>query len=571
MSIIDTARAWVRGDIDPTTIAEVEGLIHAGDESRLEAMFSRTAKFGTAGLRELVGAGPGQLNLAVIVRATYAVGKYLLQLNPDPKAHLAVVGFDARRDSYRFAEATAGVLAAMGIQVRYFDRPMPTPLVAYALRSFKGTAGVVITASHNRAEYNGYKLYAENGAQIVSPADVIIAQLIEQGPDAKDIPIHKDVFSGSNPLGRAIEPAVLDDYFAAIDALRPEAAPARDLAMVYTPLHGVGYQAVRRAFDAAGFTALTVVEQQAQPNGEFPDLGDPNPEKEATLAKARATADAVGASLILANDPDADRLAVNVRGPDGTWIALKGNQIGILLADYQLARYDGEARPLVAYSIVSTPMIEDIAEAYGAHCETTLTGFKWVWNAAIDLMRDRGLHFVFGFEEALGYCAGDIVRDKDGVSAALLFAEMAAEEAARGKTVLNRLERLYRRHGLWVSQQVSVDKNEPGGVELIQRAMTQFASKPPAEVRGSQVTKVVNYYTGGETRPRWLENNAMVQLNLSTGARVLVRPSGTEPKLKIYVDLRSELAADADLWQAQRAADAEAVAVGKAVLETVGL
>jgi phosphomannomutase len=571
MSFVKIAQDWIQGDVDAADIAAVEHMIATGDEAALKATFERAAAFGTAGLRELVGPGPGQLNLAVIRRTTFAVANFLLKSNKDPSAHTVVLGYDARTHSRSFAAETAGVLTAAGLKVRYFETPVPTPLVAFALRSYAASAAIVITASHNSKEYNGYKLYAPNGAQIVSPTDEIIAAMIAAGPRARDIAMQPGALDGAQPLALPVEAAVMDSYFAAIDALRPRQTPKRDLNIVYTPLHGVGYAPLRRAFDSAGFTALSVVESEAQPNGDFPDLPDPNPEKSETLAKARQKADAVGAELILANDPDADRLAVSIRNRDGSWLALKGNQIGVLLADYMLSRYDGDARPMVAYSIVSSPMIERIADDYGAHAEATLTGFKWVWNAAIDLGKQRGLHFVFGFEEALGYCAGDIVRDKDGISAALLFAEMAAEDASHGGSVLQRLQRLYRKHGAWVSQQVSIERKEAGGLALLRQAVEDLATKPPKEIRGTRVERVTDYRSGGERRPRWLENNPMLRLDLESGVRVLVRPSGTEPKLKIYVDLCRPLEPSSDIFAALADADNEAKAIGRATAELAGL
>lgn len=576
MSYIEAAKDWVDGDIDANDVAAVQKLVDAGDEAALKVFFAYSTKFGTAGLRELVGPGPGRINRAVIRRTTRAVGEYLAPRGQGASELCVVVGYDARIHSRQFAEETVGVLVALGFRVRYFEDPVPTPLVAYALRAYSAAAAVVVTASHNKKEYNGYKLYAKNGAQIVSPADETIAQLIKSGPKAKDVPFSPGTLSGGHASARPVEGAVIDRYFADIAALRPSDSPKRDLGMVYTPLHGVGYASVRRAFTEAGFTQLSVVEQQAQPNGKFPKLSDPNPEKPRTLQRARETADALGVDLILANDPDADRLAVAVRGPGDAFVQLTGNQIGVLLADYLLERRqrengDSAARPLIVFSIVSTPMARKVAEAYGARAEVTLTGFKWVWNAAIDLMASDDLEYVFGFEEALGYCAGDIVHDKDGVSAALLFAELAAEEASRGRTVLERLETLYRRHDLWVSQQLSAEDKEPGGVERIKAAVVALAETPPSEVAGIRVDSVVDYRTGGESRPRWLENNEMVQWNLTTGTRVLVRPSGTEPKLKIYVDLRLPLSDGDDLARAEAEAEAQAEAIAQATRQLAGL
>lgn len=573
---LQKAQAWADADVDADDIARVAKLIADQNVGELETLFCRSAKFGTAGLRELVGPGPGQLNSAVVRRATLAVGKSLLEQNPDPAAHMVVLGWDARLSSERFANDTAGVLLAMGIQVRYFDRPVPTPVVAYALLQYRASAAVVITASHNGPQYNGYKLYAKNGAQIVSPVDVDIANKIEAGPGANDIAFVSDALGGGQPLAHEVEPEIIERYCADIARLRPAQAPRRDLPMVYTPLHGVGGAFVERVFREAGFDKLTLVAEQFEPDGRFPTLknpdgsvGDPNPETGKALDLARKRGDEVGAELLLANDPDADRLAVNVRDEAGRWRQLTGNQIGILLADYQLSRYSGKDG-LVVYSIVSTPMVESIAREYGARAEATFTGFKWLWTAALALEQSDGLHYVFGFEEALGYCVFDKVHDKDGVSAALVFAEMAAQEAASGGSLGARLERLYRKHGLWVSQQVAVRREGPTGIASIREAVSKLAQHPPTQVRGVPVTRAIDYQTGEEARPAWMKREPMVRLELEDHTRLLVRPSGTEPKLKIYAD-RKDALGTLGLWQSVEQGEATARAFAKSLADSMGL
>lgn len=538
--LLGAARAWVAGDPDPETANELRGLIEASAFAELRERFERPLVFGTAGLRGLVGAGPSRMNRAVVIRTTRALGEHLLSTEPDARTLPVLIGHDARPSSRTFAQTAAGVLAALGIPVRSFEEPVPTPLVAYAVRQLAGTAGIVITASHNPAEYNGYKLYASNGIQIVPPTDERIEQRIRALPPASAIPI------GSTKPGTAayepIPPTIGDRYLADIDALRPKHPADRSLQIVYTPLHGVGGKWVLAALERAGFPQVTTVVAQEKPDGAFPTIRFPNPEESSALAKALVLAKERRADLVLANDPDADRLAVALPSASGDWVPLSGNQIGILLADFLLER--GTYRqPLVVSSIVSTPMVADICRSRGARSERTLTGFKWIWTAAHDLSQ-QGYTFVFGFEEAIGFSAGTIVRDKDGISAALLFAELCAQCRAEGRTVLERLEALYAQHGLWVSVQRSIVREGAQGAAEIERAVSRLAATPPTDLVGHPVAQVVDYRTGAGERPRWLGHTDLIELDLGDAGRACIRPSGTEPKLKVYVDLRTRVSAE---------------------------
>lgn len=546
--VIRAALEWIDNDCDERTRGEAQQLV--ADAQHFNAAFSDMLEFGTAGLRGSVGPGPSQMNHAMIRITTWAVGTHFERLEA-AKGRPVLLGYDARLSSRGFAETAAGVLAAMGLSVRFFEEPVPTPLVAYAQRRLNGCAGIVVTASHNPKEDNGYKLYGLDAIQIVTPVDSEVAELMASAPPARDIQLVEDALSGQHPLVRPVDASLVDEYFADVEALRPRHGGARDLGIVYTPVHGVGGRFVEQALATAGFTQVHVVKEQAEPDGNFPTAPKPNPQDPIVLGRAEALARECNASLVLANDPDADRLAVSTRDSSGEYRALTGNQIGILLADYVLSKRDSLERGLVACSIVSTPMIERVARAYGVHCETTFTGFKWVWTAALDLQREQGCDFVFGFEEALGYCVGQLVRDKDGVSAALLFAELAAELADKGESVLDRMEQLYRRHGLWVSAQASVRKEPPQGALEIAEAMERVGNAEPSDFDGIAVTAKIDYRQGAETRPRWRADDDLIQFDLEGGGRALVRPSGTEPLLKFYVDLPSELGEGVDVWAAE--------------------
>lgn len=532
MSDLDAARAWIAGDPDPSTRAELQAAIDNGED--LTDRMNGTLEFGTAGLRGIVGAGSNRMNRAVIIRATRGVADHLAATGPG----LVVVGRDARLSSPQFLEDTVAVLAAAGIPVRYFTEPVATPVVAYAARVLQARSGIIITASHNPADYNGYKVYAPNAVQIVPPIDTEIAAAIDAVGPAIDVPMHDDPFHAEG-----IEPvpsSVLEGYLADLEKARAGGRADPDLTIVYTPMHGVGWRYFSEAMERAGYTKVLSVPEQVEPDGHFPTTHFPNPEEPGALDLAIALAEERGADIILSNDPDADRLAVALPSGD-QWVKLTGNQIGCLLADYLLERWLSDDRPMVIESIVSSPMLASIATAYGAHFDQTLTGFKWIWNAALDLESAGVGTYAFGYEEALGYSVGRAVRDKDGISAAVVFADLASACVREGRTVLDRLEDLYRRHGLWVSTQKSIVRPGSEGAQEIATAMTRLETSTPDSLGELTVTGVVDYRSGAGRRPRWLGATPLVALDLEGRARVLIRPSGTEPKLKIYVDLRVDI------------------------------
>jgi phosphomannomutase len=462
------------------------------------------------------------------------------------------------------------VLAAAGLPVRYFPEVAPTPLVAYAARVLGAAAAVVVTASHNPPRDNGYKVYDANAAQIIPPVDAAIAAAIDRVGPAISIPRVEGALEGASGPARQIGAEVAAGYVEEALALRPPVPADRSLGIVYTPMHGVGRQLAEEILRRAGFAHLHVVPEQAEPDGRFPTVAFPNPEEPGALDLARSLAARVGADLVLANDPDADRLAVCLpRGAE--WVMLTGNQVGVLLADFLLEHAGPGPTPLVVSSIVSSPMLASVAAAYGARFEATLTGFKWIANAALDLEAAEGTRFVFGYEEALGYTAGPVVRDKDGISAALLFAGLAAYCRAVGETVWDRLARLYRRHGLWVSAQRSVVRPGPQGAAEIAAAVDLLGRRRPESLGGAAVTGFTDYRTGAEGRPRWLGATPLIALDLGDWGRALVRPSGTEPKLKVYVDGKAALAEGDDLAAVETGALAEARAVADDLVRFLGL
>ncbi|MGE0325368.1 MAG: phospho-sugar mutase [Polyangiaceae bacterium] len=557
--VVTRAREWMAQDPSAADRDELSALIAEDKRDELEERMGAELEFGTAGLRGIVGAGRSRMNLANVIRTTRGLADYLLARVPDAKTLPVVIGRDGRLSSPEFMNATQQVLEGARIPVRYFEAPVPTPIVAYAARQLSASAAVCITASHNPPEYNGYKVYASNAAQIVPPVDGEIAQRIGRVESASQVKL-----GGAGELSEAIPSTLIDRYFSELDALRPKVRVDRDFAVVYTPMHGVGGKFVLRGLEQAGFRRVHAVAEQFEPDGHFPTVKFPNPEEKGALDLSLALAAECDAELILANDPDADRLAVCVKTSSGRWVQLTGNQIGVLLADFMLAASPTTPRRMVISSIVSSPMLGDLAKHYDAHWDQTLTGFKWIWNAAMDLEAKGGVSYVFGFEEAIGYSAGHLVRDKDGISAAVLFAELAAALKAQGLSVVERLHQLYRDHGLWVSTQKSITMPGSEGAQAIAAAMERLRQTPPKQVGDAEVLTVTDYQQGAEQRPRWLTRANLVAIELAVG-RILVRPSGTEPKLKIYVDLRQRLDGD----QSVTGAEEELAARAKSVAEDV--
>jgi phosphomannomutase len=511
LDLLDRAREWASEDPDPQTRAELETLIAAAPHDEAAAAdladrFSGTLEFGTAGLRGALGAGPMRMNRLVVTRAAAGLAAYLRD-NGATSADSVVIGYDARHNSDVFARDTAEVVTGMGMRALLLPRPLPTPLLAFAIRHLGSVAGVMVTASHNPPQDNGYKVYLGDGTQIVPPADQDIATRIAAVGRVKDVPRggHGVV------LGEEVREAYLD----ALAAL-PGDGP-REVSWVYTPMHGVGGDTVVEVAQRAGFPEPAVVAEQAEPDPEFPTVAFPNPEEPGAMDLAMALAAEQGADVLIANDPDADRCAVGVPGPEG-WRMLRGDEVGALLGDHLLRQ---GVEGTYAASIVSSSLLGKLAAAAGQPYEDTLTGFKWIG-------RVDGL--AYGYEEALGYCvAPRLVRDKDGVSALLLVLELAAALKAEGRTLLDRLDEISLAHGVHATDQLSVRVSD---LSLITAAMTRLRSAPPQVLGGLGVMQVDDLSVGGPLPP-----TEGLRYRLAEGARVVVRPSGTEPKLKCYLEV----------------------------------
>jgi phosphomannomutase len=509
------ARAWAAEDPDLQTRAELEQLVAAveadpdGDAARdLADRFAGRLEFGTAGLRGALGAGPNRMNRVVVIRAAAGLAAYL-KANGATAEDSVVIGYDARHNSDVFASDTAAVMTGAGLRALLLPRPLPTPVLAYAIRKLGCVAGVMVTASHNPPQDNGYKVYLGDGSQIVPPADEEISAQIDAVGALADVPLG----DGAVTLDEGVVDAYLDDMAGLVAPGGP-----RDLVTVYTPLHGVGGESVKVAMERAGFPAPHVAAAQAEPDPDFPTVAFPNPEEPGAMDLAMALAAEVDADIVVANDPDADRCAVAVPGPHG-WRMLRGDEVGALLADFLLRE---GVQGVYACSIVSSSLLGTLAKAHGQPHQETLTGFKWI---------GRVPDLAFGYEEALGYCvAPALVRDKDGVSALLRVVELAALLKAEGRTLTDRLDDIAREHGLYATDQLSVRVTD---LAKIAEAMAQLRTSPPEELGGLTVERVDDLSAGSNGLPP----TEGLRYHLAEGARVIVRPSGTEPKIKCYLEV----------------------------------
>ncbi len=507
----DVARAWLAEDPDPDTRAELQGLLDAGDAAALADRFGARLEFGTAGLRGALGAGPNRMNRAVVIRAAAGLCSYLTARG----GRSVVIGYDARHKSDVFARDTAEVVEGAGMHAVVLPRPLPTPVLAFAIRQLGADAGVMVTASHNPPQDNGYKVYLGDGSQIVPPADAEISAAIEAVGPLSTVPRG----DGWQTLGEEVLEAYLDRVAGLVDPAPPPAT----CSIVYTPLHGVGRDVVLAAFDRAGFPAPTVVTQQGDPDPEFSTVAFPNPEEPGAIDLALAAAVEAGADIVLANDPDADRCAVAV--PDTAaaagWRMLRGDEVGALLGAHLVRRYPSLSGTFAA-SIVSSSLLSRIAAAHGLDYVETLTGFKWI--SRVDGLR-------YGYEEALGYCVDpEGVRDKDGVSAALLVAELAATLKTEGRALTDLLDDLAREHGLHATDQLSARVED---LALIEDAMARLRAEPPTTLGGRAVEHAEDLAAGSDALPP----TDGLRYRLADGGRVVVRPSGTEPKLKAYLEV----------------------------------
>ncbi|MDZ8171024.1 phospho-sugar mutase [Microbacterium xanthum] len=548
--LLDRARAWLAQDPDPDTRAELRALLEAaevGDADALDAIHDRFATrlaFGTAGLRGELGAGTNRMNRVLVAQAAAGLAAYIAERAGvaaaedegaapaplRPEAPVVVVGYDGRRNSDVFARDSAEIFAGAGLRAVLLPRMLPTPVLAFAVRHLSAAAGVMVTASHNPPNDNGYKVYLggdDEGSQIVSPADAEIAAHIQRIADAGDI--------AALPRSLAFETApeeLVTAYIEATAAVAPAPESAEGMTWVYTAMHGVGWETLSAIVERAGYPAPIVVPAQIEPDGSFPTVVFPNPEEPGAMDLSFAAADEAQADFVIANDPDADRLAVALPDPTGGWRRLTGNEIGLLLGwrAARLAQDSDGPRGSLACSLVSSPGLQAVAEAHGLDFHATLTGFKWI---------SRAPGIVFGFEEALGYLVNpETVRDKDGISAAVAVLGLAADARRAGRTLADLLAEFDETFGVFASDQVSVRTDDVAAVGTM---MSALRAQHPESLGGVPVTQVDDLLEGVDGLPP----GDVLRLWLDDGSRVIVRPSGTEPKLKVYLDVRAESAQEA--------------------------
>jgi len=543
-SIQDRVSVWLSGNYDEATKNAISSL----QPDELADSFYRSLEFGTGGLRGIMGVGTNRMNKYTVGMATQGFANYLKKTYGNEPMSV-VIGHDSRNNSRFFAETTAGVFAANGIQVYLFEALRPTPELSYAIRRLGCKAGVVCTASHNPKEYNGYKAYWNDGGQLVPPHDKNVIREVEAITSVDEVN-----WTGGEAnitlIGREMDEA----YINMVKSLSvyPEVIQAQhNLSIVYTPIHGTGITLVPEVLSRFGFTNVHIVEAQATPDGNFPTVGYPNPEESETMAMGLAMAKSIDADILLGTDPDADRVGIGVKNHKGEWVLMNGNQTAVLAFAYliEARKAKGIAKPndMVISTIVTTAMINEVAKQNGVACYNVLTGFKWI--AELIKEKEANENYVIGGEESFGLMIGNEIRDKDAISAVALLCEMAAYEKAKGRSLFDKMIELYMQYGFYYEQLISITKKGMNGQKEIAAMMEGFRTNTPKAIDGSEVVEMLDYemQTGknllsGETWKLQLPKSNVLQFMTADGSKISARPSGTEPKIKFYFSVHTTLA-----------------------------
>ena len=527
--------SWLNGAYDEETKKEIRDLLETKNEKELTDAFYRDLEFGTGGLRGIMGVGTNRMNKYTVGRATQGLANYILKQKGE--SFKVAIGYDSRNNSDIFSKTAAEILSSNGIKVYLYDDIHPISLLSYAVRSLGCIAGIVVTASHNPKEYNGYKVYWTDGAQVIPPHDKnIIDEVLKVSPE--------EVKMGDNSkvslIGKDIEDKYMNDlmgYLVNPDIIKKH----NDIKIVYTPIHGSGYKMVPMALKKAGFTNITTLETVQPPNGNFPTVESPNPENPEALKMAVDKAKEIGAELVMGTDPDCDRMGCALLGRDGNYIYLTGNQIGSIILNYLITNKKNIKNPFVVKTIVTTELARTIADANNVKLFDVLTGFKWI---ADIIEREKDGNYLFGFEESFGYCINGNVRDKDGVSSCLIFAEVLAYCKDNNMTLADYLESLYEKYGYFYEETISITKKGADGAKAIEDMMTYYRNNMPKEISGVEVVHISDYEKkevydkdGKKIKDITLPKSNVLQYILKDNTKITIRPSGTEPKIKFYFEV----------------------------------
>ncbi|MBC6611306.1 phospho-sugar mutase [Hymenobacter sp. BT507] len=552
---------WLSGNYDASTKADIQQLVATGQDDALNDAFYRDLEFGTGGLRGVMGAGSNRMNRYTLGMATQGLSNYLLRSFGGQEIKVAIA-HDSRNNSKEFARIAADIFSANGITVYLFDALRPTPELSFAIRYLGCQSGCVITASHNPKEYNGFKVYWNDGAQVVAPHDKNIIEEVQSIQSVDEVRFQADD-SRIHLIGQELD----DAYLTQVQQLSIDPAAIQrqsDLKIVYTPLHGTGITLVPQALERFGFRNVHVVQEQATPDGNFPTVQSPNPEEKVAMQLALDQAKALDADIVLATDPDADRVGMGVKNDKGEWVLLNGNQTAALLTQYILSarKHAGKMtdKDFIVYTIVTSDVLGDIANRYQVKAYNTLTGFKYIAGIIRDLEGQET--YICGGEESYGFMIGDFVRDKDAVSACALVAEMAAVAKDKGRTLYEEMVQMYADYGLYKEHLISLTKKGQRGAEEIQEMMRELRANPPVTIAGSPVVEIRDYKTGkitdkrtGQTTDTGLESSNVLQFLTEDGSKISARPSGTEPKIKFYFSVKQPLASTVDFALADRTLD----------------
>ncbi|MBI1782905.1 MAG: phospho-sugar mutase [Sphingobacteriales bacterium] len=550
-AILSKVTAWLDGQFDDETKAAIRKLQTENPDELADA-FYRNLEFGTGGLRGIMGIGTNRMNKYTVGMATQGYANYLKKSFPGEEVKV-VVGHDSRNNSRLFAEIVANVMGANGIKVFLFEALRPTPEISYAIRFNKCKGGVVCTASHNPKEYNGYKAYWDDGAQLVPPHDKNVITEVDKITSVNDVK-----WSGGESNITIIGKDMDDEYIKMVKGLSvyPEViAKQHDLKIVYTPIHGTGIMLMPQVLKTFGFTNVHVVEEQSKPDGNFPTVVYPNPEEKEAMSIGLKNAQEMNADILLGTDPDSDRVGIGIKDNHGNWVLMNGNQTAVLAFNYMIEarKAKGIAKPndMVIKTIVTTELIDTIAKANGVACYNVLTGFKWI--SSMILAKEGKENYVIGGEESFGLMIGDKIRDKDAISAVALLCEMAAYEKDKGRTLFSKLIDLYVKYGFYLEDLISITKKGMNGQKEIAEMMEGYRSNPPKTINGSAVIQLLDYelkvgknLQTGESWAIDLPKSNVLQFILADGSKISARPSGTEPKIKFYFSVNAPLAAAAD-------------------------